>query len=70
MCDAAGYAPFGFGYRRCGGEHFTVEFIKELLRKTWRNPLSFVALDLETPDKLAVGPGTVIDDNIAFRWAV
>jgi cytochrome P450 len=67
VCDAAGYAPFGFGYRRCGGEQLTVEFIKELLRKAWADQLSFVKLDLATPDKLPVGPGTVIDDDIAFR---
>ena len=66
VCDTAGYAPFGFGYRRCGGEQLTVEFIKELLRKTWADRLSFVKLDLATPEKLPVGPGTVIDDNIAF----
>jgi hypothetical protein len=36
VVDTAGYAPFGFGYRRCAGEHITVEFIKELLRKVWR----------------------------------
>ena len=24
VCDTAGYAPFGFGYRRCAGELFTV----------------------------------------------
>src|SRR5262249_24905930 len=31
VADTAGYAPWGFGYRRCPGEHLTVEFIKELL---------------------------------------
>jgi hypothetical protein len=67
VCDAAGYAPFGFGYRRCGGEYLAVEFIKDMLRKAWKDRISFVKLDLETPEKLPVGPGTVIDDNIAFR---
>ena len=66
VCDAAGYAPFGFGYRRCGGEHFTMEFVKEMLRKTWSDRISFALLDLETPERLPVGPGTVISDNIAF----
>ena len=28
VCDAAGYAPFGFGYRRCAGEFLTVGFFK------------------------------------------
>jgi hypothetical protein len=26
VVDTAGYAPFGFGYRRCAGEHLTVEY--------------------------------------------
>ena len=67
MCDTAGYAPFGFGYRRCGGELLTVEFIKELLRKVWSDGIEFVTLDLEQPEKMPVGPRTVIDDNIGFR---
>jgi len=69
VCEAAGYAPFGFGYHRCAGEQFTVEFVKEMLRKTWNSRISFVTLDLETPERLPVGPGTVINDNIAFTRA-
>ena len=37
MCDTAGYAPFGFGYRRCPGEFLTLNFIKDVLRKVWRD---------------------------------
>jgi hypothetical protein len=69
VCDAAGYAPFGYGYRRCAGELLTVSFIKELLRRVWKGGIELVTLDLENPEKLPVGPGTVIDDNIAFRRA-
>ena len=69
VCDTAGYAPFGFGYRRCAGELLTVEFFKELLRKAWADRLSFVKLDLESPERLPVGPGTVIDDDISFARA-
>ena len=29
VADTAGYAFFGFGYRRCPGEHLTLEFFKE-----------------------------------------
>jgi hypothetical protein len=36
IVDTAGYAPFGFGYRRCAGERFTVEVIKDFLRTVWR----------------------------------
>jgi hypothetical protein len=35
VADTAGYAPFGFGYRRCPGELMTVEFMKEFLRRVW-----------------------------------
>jgi len=28
VVDTDGYAPFGFGYRRCAGQHLTVEFTK------------------------------------------
>jgi cytochrome P450 len=66
LCDTAGYAPFGFGYRRCAGEQLTVEFVKEFLRKIWRDKISFVKLDIETPAKVPVNPGTLLDDDIAF----
>jgi cytochrome P450 len=69
VCDTAGYAPFGFGYRRCAGEHLTVEFIKEFLRTVWKDGISFVKLDLGDLEKLPVGPSTVIDDDIAFKRA-
>jgi cytochrome P450 len=70
LCDTAGYAPFGFGYRRCGGEYLTVAFIKELLCKAWHDGITFNKLDLDDPEKLPVGPKTVIDDDIAFRRGV
>lgn len=67
VCDTAGYAPFGFGYRRCGGEQLTTEFVKEFLRTAWSRGITFVTLDLEHPEKLPVSPRTVIDDDIGFR---
>ncbi|GAA5703444.1 hypothetical protein [Streptomyces avermitilis] len=67
VCDAAGYAPFGFGYRRCGGEQLTTEFVKEFLRTVWSRGIEFTTLDLERSEKLPVSPRTVIDDNIGFR---
>jgi cytochrome P450 len=66
VCETAGYAPFGFGYRRCVGELFTVEIIKEFLRRAWAGGFRFVTLDLADPERLAVGPGTVVDDVLAF----
>ena len=69
VCDTAGYAPFGFGYRRCAGEHLTVEFTKEFLSKIWKDKISFVKLDLENPEKVPVNPGTVLNDDITFKIA-
>jgi cytochrome P450 len=69
VVDTAGYSPFGLGYRRCAGEHLTVEFIKEYLRAVWKNEISFVKLDIKSPALVPVNPGTVLLDNIAFRRA-
>jgi hypothetical protein len=69
LCDTAGYAPFGFGYRRCAGEYITVEFIKEFLRAVWKNKLSFVKLAIEMPEQVPVNPRTVLNDDIAFTRA-
>jgi hypothetical protein len=69
VVDTAGYAPFGFGYRRCAGEHLTVEFIKEFLRAVWKDKISFVKLDIEHTGQVPVNPRTVLNDDIAFTRA-
>jgi hypothetical protein len=69
VVDTAGYAPFGFGYRRCAGEHITMEFVKELLRLVWKDKISFVKLDIEKPGQVPVNPRTVLNDDIAFKRA-
>lgn len=69
VCDTAGYAPFGFGYRRCAGELLTIEFLKAFLRTAWREHVSFVTLDLEAPEQIPVSPHTVIADTISFTRA-
>jgi cytochrome P450 len=66
VCDYAGYAPFGFGYRRCPGELFTIELFKDFFRKVWNEKIEFKQLGLTNPEKLPIGPTTVIDDNIGF----
>jgi len=66
VCDYAGYAPFGFGYRRCPGEFLTVELFKDFLRKAWNDKIEFKQFDISNPEKLPIGPVTVIDDNIGF----
>ncbi|MDJ0601929.1 MAG: hypothetical protein QNJ37_24195 [Crocosphaera sp.] len=66
VCDYAGYAPFGFGYRRCPGEQFTVKFVEDFLRKVWNDGIEFKLLDIPNPEPVPVGPGTVVNDNIGF----
>lgn len=65
LADHAGYAPFGFGHRRCAGEYLTVELFKDVLRRIWRDDIAFARLDGEG-ERLPVGPVTVINDDIGF----
>jgi cytochrome P450 len=37
VCDHAGFAPFGFGYRRCPGEQLTIDVFADFLRKVARD---------------------------------
>ena len=66
VCDYAGFAPFGFGYRRCPGEQLTIQVFEDFLRKVWKDKIEFVKLDLPSPGRVPVGPNAVIDDDIAF----
>jgi cytochrome P450 len=65
LADHPGYAPFGFGYRRCAGEYITVEVFKDLLRRVWRDRIAFARLQ-GADERLPVGPVTVITDDIGF----
>jgi hypothetical protein len=67
VCDTAGYAPFGFGYRRCPGEQLTTEFLKQWLRTVWRDGIEFVRLDPKPLEQVPVAPRLVVPDNIGFR---
>ena len=69
VCDDAGYAPFGFGYRRCAGEFLTISFFKDLLRKVWREKIAFIRLNIDHAELLPVGPAMVVPDNIGFKRA-
>jgi hypothetical protein len=64
VCDHAGFAPFGFGYRRCPGEQFTIKVFEDFLRKVWTDKIQF--LNIVNPVQVPVGPATVTDDNITF----
>ena len=46
-----------------------MEFIKEFLRKVWKDKISFVKLDLEDPEKVLVNPRTVLNDDVTFKKA-
>jgi cytochrome P450 len=66
VCDYAGFAPFGFGYRRCPGEQLTLMAFEDLMRKVQRDKLEFVKLTGADPETLPIGPTTVISDDIGF----
>jgi hypothetical protein len=66
VCDDAGYAPLGFGYRRCAGEFINMGFFEDLLRKVWRDKITFTHLGVEHAEMLPVAPRTVVADDIAF----
>jgi cytochrome P450 len=66
VCDYAGFAPFGFGYRRCPGEQLTIQVFEDFLRKVWRDKIAFRKLNLTNPGRVPIGPNAVIEDNIGF----
>ena len=66
VCDYAGFAPFGFGYRRCPGEQLTINVFEDFLRKVWRDKIVFRKLNLANPGRVPIGPNTVIEDDIGF----
>jgi len=77
VCDYAGFAPFGFGYRRCPGEQLTIMAFEDLIRKVAKERLEFVKVAGANPEKVPLGPGTqagmvpigpttVINDDIGF----
>jgi hypothetical protein len=66
VCDYAGFAPFGFSYRRCPGEQLTIQVFEDFLRKVWRDKIVFRKLNLIGPGRVPIGPNAVIDDDIGF----
>jgi hypothetical protein len=70
VCDYAGFAPFGFGYRRCPGEQLTIDVFSDFLRKVWRDKIVFRNLSQPNPGRVPVGPGAVVDDDIGFSRSV
>jgi hypothetical protein len=69
VCDHAGFAPFGFGYRRCPAEQFTIQVFEDFLRKVWNSRIEFRKLDIAKPRLLPIGPGMVVADDIGFARA-
>jgi cytochrome P450 len=70
VCDYAGFAPFGFGYRRCPGEQLTINVFEDFLRIVWKNKIEFEKLDIAKPEVLPIGPSTVINDDLGFKRGV
>ena len=68
VCDYAGFAPFGFGYRRCPGEQLTLMAFEDLLRKVARERIEFVKVGGADAEKLPIVCNTVIGDDIGFRY--
>ena len=66
VCDYAGFAPFGFGYRRCPGEQLTIDVFADFLRKVSRDKIVFRNLNQPNPGRVPVGPAAVVDDDIGF----
>ena len=66
VCDYAGFAPFGFGYRRCPGEQLTIQVFEDFLRKVWRDKIVFRKLNLANAGQVPIGPNAVIEDDLGF----
>jgi hypothetical protein len=66
VCEQAGFAPFGFGYRRCPGEQFTIKVFEDFLRKVWADKIEFGKLDIPDPERVPIGPGQVVADDLGF----
>jgi hypothetical protein len=66
ISDDAGYAALGFGYHRCAGEFINMGFRDDLLRKVWRDKITFMHRAIAHAEMLPVAPRMVIADDIAF----
>ena len=66
VCDYAGFAPFGFGYRRCPGEQLTINVFEDFLSKVWHDKIVFRKLNLPNPGEVPIGPNAVIVDDLGF----
>jgi cytochrome P450 len=69
VCDHAGFAPFGFGFRRCPGEQLTINAFEDFLRTVWKHKIDFVKLNVPDAEVLPIGPTTVIRDDLGFTRA-
>ena len=56
VCDYAGFAPFGFGYRRCPGEQFTIMAFEDLIRKVSKDRLHSSKSPTRTPRRCRSAP--------------
>jgi len=65
-CAYAGFARFGFGYRRCPGKQWTIWVFEEFLRKISRDEIVSRKLNLTNPGQVPVGPNVVIREDLGF----
>ena len=69
ICDYAGYAPFGFGYRRCPGELLNIRVMRDFLQVVWDQKIGFRKLSIADPAMQPVGPLSVVPDVYGFQRA-
>ena len=69
VCDYVGFAPFGFGYRRCPAEQLTIKVFEDFLRKVSKSQIEFKKLDIANSESLPIGPTSVTSDDFGFVTA-
>lgn len=66
VVDHAGFAPFGFGYRRCPGEQLSLCLMEDFLTGLVARNLIFVDLQLPAPAAVFAGPVHAVVDRYGF----
>ena len=75
VLEYAGYAPFGYGYRRCPGELLTVEVIKDFLRKVHAEGIEFHKIGFDGDqatlevERIALGVANMVRNDVTFSRA-
>ena len=73
VLEYAGYAPFGFGYRRCPGELLTIEVIKDFLRKVHSEGIAFHKIPFDgttatlAGERIPLGVDNMVRNDITYQ---